>query len=116
MTEALFLFPVGSALFQLAVGFISDKFGRKPASALMCGVTILTLLLFTFGARLAWTPALVGFFAGACIGSFWAVGDINMMMLSESAPTNLRSSVPSSGYIIEALGTVVSMAILLKVR
>ncbi|MBQ4207499.1 MAG: MFS transporter, partial [Clostridia bacterium] len=113
VTEALFLFPVGSALFQLMVGFISDKFGRKPASALMCGVTIVTLLLFTFGARLAWPPALVGFFAGACIGSFWAVGDINVMMLSESAPTNLRSSVPSSGYVIEALGTVVSMAILL---
>lgn len=113
VTQALFLFAVGSAVFQFVVGFISDKLGRKPAAAIMSALTLATLLSFTFGAKLAWNPYLVGFLTGACVGSFWSVGDINVMMMSESAPTNLRSSVTSSAYVIQAIGTVVGMAILL---
>ncbi len=113
VTQALFLFAVGSALFQFLVGFISDKLGRKPAGAIMSALTLATLLTFTFGARLGWAPWFVGFMTGACVGSFWSVGDINVMMMSESAPTNLRSSVASSAYVIQALGTVVGMAVLL---
>ena len=113
VTQALFLFAVGSAVFQFLVGFISDKLGRKTAGAIMSGLTLTTLLLFTFGAKLAWNPYFVGFLTGACVGSFWSVGDINVMMMSESSPTNLRSSVASSAYVIQAIGTVVGMAILL---
>ena len=113
VTQALFLFAVGSAVFQFLVGFISDKLGRKPAGAMMSALTLTTLLLFTFGAKLGWAPWFVGFMTGACVGSFWSVGDINVMMMSESAPTNLRSSVTSSAYVIQALGTIVGMAILL---
>ena len=113
VTQALFLFAVGSAAFQFLVGFVSDKLGRKPAGAIMSALTLTTLLLFTFGAKLGWAPWLVGFMTGACVGSFWSVGDINVMMMSESTPTNLRSSVASSAYVIQALGTIVGMAILL---
>ncbi|MCR5782433.1 MAG: MFS transporter, partial [Clostridia bacterium] len=113
VTQALFLFSVGSAVFQFIVGFISDKLGRKPAGAIMSALTLTTLLAFTFGAKLAWAPWFVGFMTGACVGSFWSVGDINVMMMSESSPTNLRSSVASSAYVIQALGTVVGMAVLL---
>lgn len=113
VTQALFLFAVGSAVFQFVVGFISDKLGRKPAGVVMSAMTLTTLLAFTFGAKLAWAPWFVGFMTGACVGSFWSVGDINVMMMSESSPTNLRSSVASSAYVIQALGTVVGMAILL---
>lgn len=113
VTQALFLFAVGSAVFQFLVGFISDKLGRKPAGALMSALTLTTLLLFTFGARFGWAPWVVGFLTGACVGSFWSVGDINVMMMSESSPTNLRSSVASSAYVIQALGTILGMAILL---
>ncbi|MBQ6020336.1 MAG: MFS transporter [Clostridia bacterium] len=113
VTQALFLFAVGSAVFQFIVGFVSDKLGRKPAAAMMSALTLATLLLFTFGAKLGWAPWLVGFLTGACVGSFWSVGDVNVMMMSESAPTNLRSSVASSAYVIQAIGTVVGMAVLL---
>ena len=113
VTKALFLFAVGSAVFQFIVGFISDKLGRKTAGAIMAALTLTTLLLFTFGASLAWNPYFVGFLTGACVGSFWSVGDINVMMMSESSPTNLRSSVASSAYVIQAIGTIVGMAILL---
>ncbi|MCR5041899.1 MAG: MFS transporter [Clostridia bacterium] len=113
VTQALFLFALGSAVFQFIVGFVSDKLGRKPAAAVMSALTLATLLSFTFGSKLGWAPWLVGFMTGACVGSFWSVGDINVMMMSESSPTNLRSSVASSAYVIQALGTVVGMAILL---
>ena len=113
VTRALFLFAVGSAVFQLLVGFVSDKLGRKTAGAMMSAMTLVALLLFTLGASFAWNPYFVGFMTGACVGSFWSVGDINVMMMSESSPTNLRSSVASSAYVIQALGTVVGMAILL---
>ena len=113
VTQALFLFAIGSAVFQFAVGFVSDRLGRKPAAALMSALTLASLLLFTFGAKLGWAPWLVGLLTGACVGSFWSVGDINVMMMSESAPTNLRSSVTSSAYVIQALGTIVGMAVLL---
>ncbi len=113
VTQALFLFAVGSAVFQFLVGFVSDRLGRKTAGAIMSALTMTTLLTFTFGAKLAWNPYLVGFLTGACVGSFWSVGDINVMMMSESSPTNLRSSVASSAYVIQAIGTVVGMAILL---
>ncbi len=113
VTRALFLFAVGSAVFQFIVGFVSDKLGRKTSAAIMSAVTLSTLLLFTFGAKLAWNPYLVGFLTGACVGSFWSVGDVNVMMMSESSPTNLRSSVASSAYVIQAIGTIVGMAVLL---
>jgi len=113
VTAALFVFPIGSAIFQLIQGFIADKLGRKPAAAIMAGSTIVSFLAFVFGAKAGLSPYFVGFMTGACIGSFWAVGDIINMMMSESTPTNLRSSVLSSSYVISVIGTVIGMAILL---
>ncbi len=113
ITSALFLFPVGSALIQLISGFFSDKWGRKPASAVMAFTTVISLAGFVFGARFGISPYITGLLSGACVGSFWAYGDINVMMMSESAPTNLRASVLSSCYVISVIGTFVGMGILL---
>ena len=112
-TKALFLFPVGSAFIQLISGFLSDKTGRKPASVIMVATTILSFIGFVCTSRFGLSPALTGLLSGCCVGSFWAYGDINVMMMSESSPTNLRASVLSSCYIISALGTFVGMGILI---
>lgn len=113
VTKALFLFPVGSALVQLSHGFVSDKFGRKPTGVLMAVITLLSFAGFLLGAKFLVSPYVTGFLAGVCIGSFWGYGDINVMMMSESAPTNLRSSVLSSCYVIGVIGTFVGLGILL---
>lgn len=113
VTKALFLFPIGSALTQLSHGFISDRFGRKTTGVIMAVLTALSFVGFLLGARFLLSPYLTGFLAGVCIGSFWGYGDINVMMMSESAPTNLRSSVLSSCYVIGVLGTFAGMGILL---
>lgn len=113
VTQALFLFPIGSALVQLIHGFISDKIGRKPTGVIMACTTVVSFIGFVLGARLMWPPYITGFLSGVCIGSFWGYGDINVMMMSESAPTNLRSSVLSSCYVIGVIGTFLGMGILL---
>jgi len=93
VTQALFLFPVGSAFFQLIQGFLSDKLGRKPTLILMSASVVLTFFLFYFGADRDWVPTVVGLLAGSAVGSYWAAYDICCIMTSESTPTNLRASV-----------------------
>lgn len=93
VTQALMLFAVGSALFQLFPGFIADKFGRKVTCIVMCACTALTFLLFYYGSNSSWMPYVVGLLCGGCVGSYWAAGDMVGLVCSESTPTNLRASV-----------------------
>lgn len=111
VTSALFMFPVGSGLIQLSHGFISDKWGRKPAIITMAAATIVSLILFSAGAEKAWNPYLVGLLSGVCVGSFWACTDINTMMVGESSPTNLRSSIISLSMFALGVGYVVTYAV-----
>ncbi len=111
VTSALFMFPVGSGIIQLSHGFISDKWGRKPAIISMAVATIASLLIFSAGAQNAWNPYLVGFFSGVCVGSFWACTDINVMMVGESSPTNLRSSITSLQMFALGIGYIVTYCV-----
>lgn len=103
VTQALMLFSVGSALFQLFPGFIADKWGRKIACIVMCASTVVTFLVFYIGSNLAWNPYLVGICCGACVGSYWAAGDMVGLICSESAPTNLRASVMAVQPVVNGM-------------
>ncbi|MBE6784198.1 MAG: MFS transporter [Ruminococcaceae bacterium] len=111
VTTALFMFPVGSAIAQVIMGFISDSKGRKTAAVVTAFDCLLSFILFTVGARLAWEPYLVGFFCGAFIGSYYTTNDVLIMMIGESSPTNLRSSTMSAQFIVTALGVVISYGV-----
>ncbi len=111
VTQALVLFPVGCALSQLIVGFVSDKCGRKGAAILSAVDCVLFFLLFYFGAKSAWSPYPVGIFCGLYIGSYYSSNDVVIMMVGESAPTHLRSSVMSAQFIITILGGGLAYAI-----
>ncbi len=115
VTKALLLFPVGCALAQLLMGFVSDCRGRKAAAITMAANSLLAFLGFFLGARAGLHPYAVGFLCGACIGSYYALNDVIIMMVGESAPTQLRSSVMSAQFIVTALGAVVSYGIGLPV-
>ena len=101
VTSALFFFPIGSAIVQLLVGFLGDSFGRKKTAIVMSILCVLSFLGFALGSSWGWETWLVGLCSGACIGSFWGAGDITSLMISESSPTNLRSSIISTSlYMI----------------
>lgn len=104
VTAALFLFPVGCALGQLIPGFIADLRSRKAAALSASLASVVLLLGFMFGARGGAAPYIVGFLAGACIGSFWSNIDTVMMMTGESAPTALRSSILAAANLATGVG------------
>ena len=111
VTQALFLFPIGSALIQLVPGFIADRFGRKTSTACMSIICVVTFILFYVGANNGMNPYLVGFFSGAAVGGYWAAGDMLELMTGESTPTNVRVSVLTARNIISGVLFVVSGAI-----
>ncbi len=111
ITDALFLFPVGSAVAQVIMGFISDGKGRKVAAIVTATNCLISFILFSVGSTLAWTPYLVGFMCGACVGSYYTTNDVIIMMIGESSPTNLRSSTMSAQFIVTGIGVVISYGV-----
>lgn len=111
VTTALFMFPVGCAVAQVIMGFISDSKGRKTAAITTAVNCLLAFIGFSVGAKMAWNPYLVGFLCGACIGSYYSTNDVLIMMIGESSPTNLRSSTMSAQFIVTAIGVAVSYII-----
>lgn len=109
VTKALMLFSLGSALFQFFPGFLADKLGRKKTAMIMSSSVVATFLLYYIGANNNWEPYVVGFFCGACIGSYWYTGDLMILMISESAPTNLRASVLAVQPLLSGIIYVVAM-------
>ncbi len=111
ITTALFMFPVGCAVSQVIMGFISDWKGRKTAAIITAVNCVLAFIGFSAGSIMAWNPYIVGFLCGACIGSYYSTNDVLIMMIGESAPTNLRSSAMSAQFIVTAVGIALSYGI-----
>lgn len=111
VTSALFFFPIGSAFAQMFVGIFGDWIGRKKTAVIMSFATVASFLGFALGAAAGFPTWVVGILAGACIGSFWGAGDINALMISESAPTNLRSSILSTQFFAMGVGIAFSYVV-----
>lgn len=111
VTTALFMFPVGCAISQVIMGFISDIKGRKPAAIVTALNCLIAFFTFTIGSGLNWNPYLVGFLCGASIGSYYSTNDVLIMMIGESSPTNLRSSTMSAQFLVTAVGFAFSYII-----
>ncbi len=115
VTAALLLYPVGCAASQLVMGFVADRFGRKAAAITVAAACVAAYLGFYLGAGMGMAPCLVGLLCGCCIGSYYALNDVIIMMVGESAPTSLRASAMSAQFIVTALGGVLSYAVGLPV-
>lgn len=111
VTTALFMFPVGCAVSQVIMGFISDSKGRKAAAITTAANCLLAFIGFSVGSIMAWNPYLVGFLCGAFVGSYYSTNDVIIMMIGESSPTNLRSSTMSAQFIVTAVGFALSYII-----
>lgn len=104
VTKALILFPIGSAIAQVIMGFVSDLKGRKTAAITVAANCLVCFVGFTLGAKTNFNPYVVGFLCGAFVGSYYSTNDVLIMMASESAPTNLRSSTSSAQTVIGFVG------------
>ena len=108
---ALVLFPVGSAIAQVLMGFISDWKGRKTAAIITAFNCLVGFLGFSLGAKNGMNPSAAGFLCGVFVGSYYSINDVLIMMIGESAPTNLRSSAISAQYIVTAIGYGISLGV-----
>ena len=114
ITYALYLYPVGNALATFISGFISDKFGRKATIISMGISSIACYSLFIASSMLSWSPYLTGFAIGGYMGCYWGAGDtIGSIMFSESAPTNLRSSVTVINTLLN--GVIGGLALIISI-
>lgn len=104
VSQALILYPIGMALSQVIMGFISDKKGRKAAAITVAANCVVSFVVFSVGAKTNLNPSLVGFFCGTFVGSYYSTNDVLIMMASESAPTNLRSSATSAQTVVGFAG------------
>lgn len=111
VTSALFLFPVGCALAQVIMGFISDAKGRKVAALVTAFDCLVCFVGFWLGAKYNWSPAVVGLLCGGFVGSFYSTNDVLIMMIGESAPTNLRSSVMAAEFLPVGAGVALSYVV-----
>ena len=111
VSQALTLYPIGMALSQVIMGFISDKKGRKAAAITVATNCVVSFIIFTLGANMNLAPALVGFFCGAFVGSYYSTNDVLIMMAGESAPTNLRSSATSAQTVVGFAGYAIGFSI-----
>ena len=111
VTTALILFPIGSAAAQVLMGFVSDWLGRKAAAILTAFNCLVGFLGFSLGAKYGLNPYVIGFMSGVFVGSYYSVNDVLIMMIGESAPTNLRSSAISAQYIVTAVGYGISLGV-----
>ena len=114
VNKAITLYPIGMALSQVIMGFISDKKGRKPAAITVAANCVVSFVIFALGSRMNFlTPEIIGFFCGVFVGSYYSTNDVLIMMASESAPTNLRSSATAAqtvvGFAGYAIGFITNM-------
>ena len=108
VSQALILYPIGMALSQVIMGFISDKKGRKAAAITVAVNCVVSFVIFALGARMNFlNPSIIGFFCGTFVGSYYSTNDVLIMMASESAPTNLRSSTTAAQTVVGFAGYAV---------
>ena len=108
VSQALILYPFGMALSQVIMGFISDKKGRKAAAITVAVNCVVSFVIFALGARMNFlNPSIIGFFCGTFVGSYYSTNDVLIMMASESAPTNLRSSTTAAQTVVGFAGYAV---------
>ena len=82
----------------------------------MASSSLVCYSLFIASSMLSWPALLTGFAIGGFMGSYWGAGDtIGSIMFSESAPTNLRSSVTVINTllngVIGGVASIISMVV-----
>lgn len=109
----LLIYPFAYAAIQLLTGLVSDRFGRKVAAVVSGTLTFISILAFVIGVKSNWTAHVIGIFLGFFLGGFYASIDTFNIISSETAPTNLRSSILSVIGVASSVGGFIATGLLL---
>lgn len=106
------LFPFINGLITFIGGFINDHIGRKRSCLVFGAMAALGLTVFVLGARFGFSQVVIGCAYGLFIGGLWSISDtLYLVMPAESTPTDLRASVMGFMSLLGALGTILSIVI-----
>ena len=111
--EALIIYPFIYALFEITVGIISDKFGRKNAIIFSGAFACIGFLCFVVGAKTNWISYVTGVSLGLFIGGYYSSIDVFNIICAEKSPTNLRSSIMSVISVSLSIGNTIGTGLLL---
>jgi MFS family permease len=104
LSKIAFIWPFICSLITIIYGFFSDKMGRKFVSAILGALVIVGLLFMSLGLYFHWNEYLIGVFLGFFLAGYWNWGDTIILMVSESTPTNLRSSAAGDQNMFSGIG------------
>lgn len=97
ITIALALICVSNALISYLCGRFADKAGRKWACVVLCVLCAVTFSVFVFISSLMSSPLLCaiigGVSAGIAISCYTNMSNLTMLMMGESCPASVRSSI-----------------------
>lgn len=97
VTIALALICISNAVISFFCGHIADKAGRKWTCVIMCALCAATFSVFVFISDLIENQLLCavigGISAGIGISCYCNMNNLVMLMMSESCPASVRSSI-----------------------
>jgi len=113
LAKVALVWPFVCSAVTIAYGIFSDKLGRKVVSTALGSLAVMGLALLCTGLYLGWNEYANGVFLGFFLAGYWNWGDTIILMVSESCPTNFRSSAAgdqglfaAAGYLIGYLATM----------
>lgn len=109
ITDAQFIYPFGFAFCIMLGGLIGDKFGRKRTAVVTGVLSMITFVLFVYGASHAWNSYFVGVLYSLYLGGFWTAMDYLTLMVTEKVPTDVRGSVLGAFSLLQFAGIGVGM-------
>lgn len=110
ITSALFVLPIMNALLTFISGPIADILGRKIAAVILFIIGVLGFIFFNVAVLSSWSPYVIGGLLGGYLGAYFVSGDMIGLILLESAPTEIRSSVSGAQGIMIMVSVLLSTA------
>jgi MFS family permease len=107
LAKVALVWPFVCSAITILYGIFSDKLGRKVVSTALGSLAVVGIALMSCGLYLGWNEYVVGVFLGFFLAGYWNWGDTIILMVSESCPTNFRSSAAGDQGLFAAAGYLI---------
>ncbi len=110
LSQVAIVWPFVCSAITIVYGLLSDKLGRKVVSTALGSLAVVGLALLCTGLYCGWNEYVNGVFLGFFLAGYWNWGDTIILMVSESCPTNFRSSAAGDQGLFAAVGYLIGYA------